>query len=250
MLIPLQCGTVQRIQIHFILFQQSCSNCSGCFPGINILVVHACFFQFCCGQRRGKGIAAQFKKIVIHANLRHLQNFFIRPADCLLLRRYGSNIGPDLRIDIWFGQRKAIHVSVAVERDFLQPYEKSVNHVMRQCLLQPAADHFFMQIILRNIVGAQENLLAVSLKIPDSGIMNTLDSAHGGFDFSGFYAVSIDFNHRIQPSGHHDVSIRQPLAYIAGMEYTVPKHPGSFFRQMNIPPEEWIIKADFSRLPL
>ena len=110
---------------------------------------------------------------------------------------------------------------------------------MRQGLLQPAAEHFRVQIILRNIVGAQENLLTVSLKIPDGGIMNPLDSAHGGFDFSGLYAVSVDFDHRIQPSGHHDVSIRQPLAHIAGMEYTVPKHAGGFFRQMNVSPEEW-----------
>ena len=249
MLIPLQRGTVQRVQVRHSLFRQSCRNGPGCFPGIDILVVHSCFFQFRRGQRRGKGIAAQREEVIVHADPGHLQHFFKRPADCLLLRRHRGGIRPDLRVDIRFGQSKAIHFSVAVERDLLQPYEKSGNHVMGQELLQPAPDHFFVQVILRDIVGAQENLLAVSLEIPDSGITDPPDPAHGGFDFPGFHAVSVDFDHRIQAPGNHDVSIRQPPAHIAGMEYAVPKHPGRFFRHMNVAPEERIVETDFPLLP-
>ena len=121
---------------------------------------------------------------------------------------------------------------------------------MRQHCLQFCPEGIFSNIFIRCVIGAEKDLLPLIPEIPYGRIPDTGNFPHTGFDFTGFHPVAVDFHHRVQPAGYHNIAVRQAHPHIAGMKDAAAEYFSRLLRQVDIAPEERIVKTDFTLFPV
>ena len=248
-LVPRQRRPVPFVQVHAVLFPKPPGDLPGRFPGVDILVVHLQRPQLRRGQRRGQGVPAQLKEVVVGAHLFQVQHLLIAPADGRLLRALRRRVGPEAGVHVRLRQGEAVHLAVAVERHAAKPHKKGRDHVMGQGPAEGRADLVLRKLRVRAVVGAEENLLPLVAKVLHRRVPDPGDPAQAGLDLPRLHPVAVDLHHGVEPPGHQDVPVRQAHPHVAGVEDAAFEHLLRLLRQVHIAPEKGVVETDLALLP-